>query len=185
LAAPHVAGVAALMLARNPGLKPDEVEVLLKSTTRPLPVACSLGCGKGIVNAAAAVNAVFVSASAASNVAEVEPNESNASAQVLSSFPAKVSGTMATGTDLDNFKVSVGVGQTVTARLISNTLSNYDLYLRNTAGTTLKSSVRGAGLTDSVSWRNAGGTTVDVYLRVKRVSGSIGATGTYTLEASK
>jgi serine protease len=185
MAAPHVAGVAALMLARNPGLKPDEVEVLLKSTTRPLPVACSLGCGKGIVNAAAAVNAVFVSASAASNVAEVEPNESNASAQVLSSFPAKVSGTMATGTDLDNFKVSVGVGQTVTARLISNTLSNYDLYLRNTAGTTLKSSVRGAGLTDSVSWRNAGGTTVDVYLRVKRVSGSIGATGTYTLETSK
>ena len=92
---------------------------------------------------------------------------------------------MATGTDLDNFKVSVGVGQTVTARLISNTLSNYDLYLRNTAGTTLKSSVRGAGLADSVSWRNAGGTTVDVYLRVKRVSGSIGATGTYTLETSK
>jgi len=185
MAAPHVAGVAALMLARNPDLSPDEVEVLLKSTARPLPVACSLGCGKGIVNAAAAVNAVFVSASAASSVAEVEPNENNASAQVLSSFPAKVSGTMGTGTDLDNFKVVVGAGETLTARLISNTLSNYDLYLRNSAGTVLKSSVRGAGLTDTVTWRNGAGTSAEVFLRVKRISGSTGSAGTYTLEVSK
>lgn len=185
MAAPHVAGVAALMLARNPDLTPDEVEVLLKSTARPLPLACSLGCGKGIVNAAAAVNAVFVGASVASTVSEAEPNEANATAQVLSSFPVKVEGTMAIGTDLDNFKVSVGVGQTLTARLISNASSNYDLYLRNTAGTILKSSLRGSGLTDTVSWRNGGGTSVDVYLRVKRVAGTTGSSGTYTLEVSK
>jgi serine protease len=185
MAAPHVAGVAALMLARNPDLTPDEVEVLLKSTARALPVACSLGCGKGIVNAAAAVNAVFVGASAASSVSEVEPNEGNATAQGLSSFPIKIDGTMGSGTDLDNFKVSVGVGETLTARLISNAASNYDLYLRNTAGTILKSSLRGAGLTDTVSWRNGGGTTATIYVRVKRVSGTTGSAGTYTLELSK
>ena len=185
MAAPHVAGVAALMLARNPDLTPDEIEVLLKSTARALPVACSLGCGKGIVNAAAAVNAVFVGASAASSVGEVEPNEGNATAQALSSFPVKVEGTMASGTDLDNFKVNVNPGQTLTARLISNVNSNYDLYLRNAAGTVLKSSLRGAGLTDTVSWRNGGGTAATVYLRVKRVSGTTGSAGTYTLEASK
>jgi serine protease len=185
MAAPHVAGVAALMLARNPDLTPDEVEVLLKSTARALPVACSLGCGKGIVNATAAVNAVFVGASAASSVNEVEPNEANATAQTLSSFPVKIDGTMGTGTDLDNFKLSVNPGQTLTARLISNVNSNYDLYLRNTAGTTLKSSVRGAGLTDTVSWRNGGGTAATVYLRVKRVSGTTGSAGTYSLEVSK
>jgi serine protease len=185
MAAPHVAGAAALMLARNPDLTPDEVEVLLKSTARVLPVACSLGCGKGIVNAAAAVNAVFVGASAASSVSEVEPNEGNTTAQALSSFPVKIDGTMGSGTDLDNFRVNVGVGQTLTARLISNTQSNYDLYLRNTAGTVLKSSLRGAGLTDTVSWRNGGGTTATVYLRVKRLSGTTGSAGTYTLEASR
>jgi serine protease len=185
MAAPHVAGVAALMLARNPSLGPDEVEVLLKSTARKLPVSCSLGCGKGIVDATAAVNAVFVGASAASLVNEVEPNEGNSTAQVLSSMPVKVAGTMATGTDLDNFKVSVGVGQTLNARLISNDASNYDLYLRNTAGTVIKSSLRGAGLTDSVSWRNGGGTAVDMYLRVKRVAGTTGSAGTYTLEVNK
>jgi serine protease len=185
MAAPHVAGVAALMLSRNPDLSPDEVEVLLKSTARALPVACSLGCGKGIVNAAAAVNAVFVGASAADVLSEAEPNEGNSTAQALSSFPVKVSGTMGTGADLDNFKVTVGVGQTLTARLISNVTSNYDLYLRNTAGTVLKSSLRGAGLTDTVSWRNAGGTASTVYLRVKRVTGATGSGGTYTLEASQ
>ena len=54
MATPHVAGVAALMLARNPDLTPDEIEVLLKTTARPLPKACSVGCGKGIVSASAA-----------------------------------------------------------------------------------------------------------------------------------
>jgi serine protease len=56
MATPHVAGVAALMLAKNPNLTPDEVESKLKSTARAFPAACS-GCGTGIVDAAAAVNA--------------------------------------------------------------------------------------------------------------------------------
>lgn len=57
MAAPHVAGVAALMLSRNSALTPDEVEARLKSSARALPGACSGGCGAGIVNALAAVNA--------------------------------------------------------------------------------------------------------------------------------
>src|SRR5574343_524937 len=39
MATPHVAGVAALMLARRPDLTPDEVETLLKSTTRSFRVS--------------------------------------------------------------------------------------------------------------------------------------------------
>ncbi|WP_374674501.1 S8 family peptidase [Ideonella sp.] len=183
MAAPHVAGVAALMLARNPSLSPDEVEVLLKSTTRPLPKACTVGCGKGLVDAGAAVNGVFLGASAATAAAETEPNDSHAASQSLDSLPAKVGGTMGTATDLDTYKVLVQPGQTLTARLISNTLSNYDLYLRNGANVTLKSSLRGGGLTDGVSWRNGAGTAATVYLRVRRVAGTVGAAGTYTLEA--
>jgi serine protease len=59
MAAPHVAGVVALMLARNPGLTPEAVEAHLKASARPLPVPCSLGCGSGIVDARAAVQAAI------------------------------------------------------------------------------------------------------------------------------
>lgn len=70
MAAPHVAGVAALMLSINPSLDADQVEGLMKSTLTPLPagsqcnsrcgdsvvIPCTAElCGHGIVNAAAAV----------------------------------------------------------------------------------------------------------------------------------
>jgi serine protease len=59
MAAPHVAGVVALMQAHASTPKsPSEIESLLKSTARALPGACSGGCGAGIVNAKAAVDAV-------------------------------------------------------------------------------------------------------------------------------
>lgn len=58
MAAPHVAGVVALMqsVASSP-LTPAQVESILKSTARALPGSCSGGCGAGIINAQAAVTA--------------------------------------------------------------------------------------------------------------------------------
>ena len=56
MAAPHVAGVAALIAAVKPTATPDEIESLLKTTSRSFPASCS-GCGTGIVNALAAVQA--------------------------------------------------------------------------------------------------------------------------------
>ncbi|MBC6446151.1 S8 family serine peptidase [Actinokineospora xionganensis] len=58
MAAPHVAGVAALMVAKKSNLTPAEVETLLKANTRPLPGTCSGGCGSGLVDATKTVNAV-------------------------------------------------------------------------------------------------------------------------------
>ena len=58
MAAPHVAGVVALMQAAAGGsLSPADVEQILKSTARALPGSCSGGCGAGIVDANAAVAA--------------------------------------------------------------------------------------------------------------------------------
>jgi serine protease len=54
MATPHVAGVAALMISRNPSLTPTQVETVLRNTARAFPATCSQ-CGTGIVNARAAV----------------------------------------------------------------------------------------------------------------------------------
>ena len=60
MAAPHVAGVVALVQSVAPtALTPAAVETLLKNTARALPGACSGGCGAGIVNADAAVTAAI------------------------------------------------------------------------------------------------------------------------------
>jgi serine protease len=58
MATPHVSGTAALMLSANPTLTPDQVESLLKSTARTFPAICT-GCGTGLINANAAVQAAL------------------------------------------------------------------------------------------------------------------------------
>ena len=54
MATPHVAGVAALILANRPNWTPAKVLARLQSTARAFPGTCNQ-CGSGIVNAAAAV----------------------------------------------------------------------------------------------------------------------------------
>jgi subtilisin family serine protease len=58
MAAPHVAGVAALVLSKNPTLSPDEVRTILNSTATDLgAVGYDRTFGNGLVNATAALNA--------------------------------------------------------------------------------------------------------------------------------
>ncbi len=62
MASPHVAGTVALMQSRRialglPLLTPAQVESTLKSTAYALAGACTGGCGAGIINAKAAVDA--------------------------------------------------------------------------------------------------------------------------------
>jgi serine protease len=56
MAAPHVAGTVALMQSLR-AASPSAVEGVLKSTARAFPVTCTMGCGAGIIDAAAAVGA--------------------------------------------------------------------------------------------------------------------------------
>jgi serine protease len=50
MAAPHVAGVAALLLAQNPALTPNQVAARLKLGSKPFPASCPQ-CGAGLLNA--------------------------------------------------------------------------------------------------------------------------------------
>ena len=54
MATPHVAGVAALVMARSPSLTPAQVTSRLQSTARAFPGTCNQ-CGSGIVDVNAAV----------------------------------------------------------------------------------------------------------------------------------
>ena len=64
MAAPHVAGIAALLYSLDATLSVDELETLLTATARPFPVTgnpldCTTAlCGSGLADAAAAVSAM-------------------------------------------------------------------------------------------------------------------------------
>ncbi|MCJ0869879.1 S8 family serine peptidase [Streptomyces sp. AP-93] len=58
MAAPHVAGLAALLKSANSALTPAQIESAIKTNARPLAGTCTGGCGTGLADAAATVAAV-------------------------------------------------------------------------------------------------------------------------------
>ncbi|MEU6626482.1 proprotein convertase P-domain-containing protein, partial [Streptomyces litmocidini] len=58
MAAPHIAGLAALLKSAKSTLTPADIESAIKDNARPLPGTCTGGCGTGIADAAATVKAV-------------------------------------------------------------------------------------------------------------------------------
>ncbi|MBP2473717.1 serine protease [Crossiella equi] len=58
MAAPHIAGLAALMVGKDTALTPAQVEQLIKANTRALPGSCTGGCGSGLADAAKTLAAV-------------------------------------------------------------------------------------------------------------------------------
>jgi serine protease len=58
MAAPHVAGAAALLYQADPSITPAEVEATLMATARPIPGDCANGCGAGIIDARAAIDSL-------------------------------------------------------------------------------------------------------------------------------
>ncbi|UUS29668.1 MULTISPECIES: S8 family peptidase [Streptomyces] len=58
MAAPHIAGLAALLKSAKSTLTPAQIESAIKGNARPLPGTCSGGCGTGIADAAKTVEAV-------------------------------------------------------------------------------------------------------------------------------
>ncbi|MGW2702981.1 S8 family peptidase [Streptomyces sp. NPDC001340] len=92
-AAPHIAGLAALVKAANPTLTPAEIETAIQTNARPLPGTCEGGCGAGLADAAKTVESV--SKGAASPTSSPDPASAPASPS-----PSAGDGQAADGTDL-------------------------------------------------------------------------------------
>ncbi|MFJ7159986.1 S8 family peptidase [Streptomyces sp. NPDC101118] len=58
MAAPHIAGLAALLKSANTALTPAQIESAIKTNARPLAGTCTGGCGAGLADAAKTVAAV-------------------------------------------------------------------------------------------------------------------------------
>jgi serine protease len=177
MSAPHVSGVAALMLSVKPTLKPDEVTFLLQSTSHRFGAACST-CGAGIVNAQAAVDAAMGSPP---GIAEVGPNDSIATAQAINNANTIVNAAISSSSDSDYFKVIRPAGRSLTATLIPNPTSDYDLELYNGAGTLVAVSRFGASAVDILTV-TATSQSATYYVRVTYFSGGTGSTnGKYAI----
>lgn len=140
----------------------------------------------GVAVASAALLAVGVMPASASSgtgsplptVNEWEPNGSIATANTVYA-PANVSGSVSSTLDTDYFKVTLPANMSLSATLTAaNSSSDFDLYLVNTAATKLATSENGAGLAEIVTYVNGRSSSVTLYVRVVRYSG----TGGYTLK---
>ncbi len=82
MAAPHVAGVAALIKSLKPALFPAQIEEILKTTTKYFNCTQLEGCGAGLINAFSALE-----------LAEsTEPDGSFQGTEPISSFPDQPTG---------------------------------------------------------------------------------------------
>ncbi len=177
MAAPHVSGVVALMLFANKNMNPDQVQNILVNTASWFANTCE-GCGAGVVNALDAVQTALDASWNELNVAEVEPNNALGTAQAIPSTPTIVSGSIASNTDADFYKVQVAGGSKLVSTLTATSASNFDLYVYDALGRQVGYSVNAAGAADAVTVTNTAATMASYIVRVVRNSGS---TGAYTL----
>ena len=179
MAAPHVAGVAALMFAVKPGATPDQIAAALKSSARAFPASCS-GCGAGLLDAAAALTAIgAATAPSYAAVTEAENNNSTAKAQSIASA-SLISGTLSSTSDVDYFKLSLPAGKTLGAVLTPASGKDFDLVVRNASGNIVAlSQNNGGGVAETISYANGGSAALTLYVQVRYYSGGAGG---YTLQ---
>lgn len=125
MAAPHVAGVAALLKEADSTATPNDIEQFLTSTARSFPATCS-GCGVGIIDAGAAVAAAQGDGDGGDDDGDTG---GGGSVDDLSA---------ATG-EWNRFTVDVPAGMSTLEVRISGGSGDADLYLRESGEPTLQS----------------------------------------------
>ena len=104
------------------------------------------------------------------------PNDTTATAQSIANANTIVNATMSSTTDGDYTKVSLPSGRTLTATLIPNPNSDYDVQLYDGGGELLSVSRAGTGVVDVVTTRNITRGAANYYVRVVFFSGGTGST---------
>lgn len=178
MATPHVAAVAALMYAVKPSATPDQITAALKSSARAFPATCNQ-CGTGILDANAAITAILGGGGGGGGGTTIPettaPNNTRGTAQLIAAPGGTISGGLSSTSDTDYYAVSLGAGKTLTASLPNAAGVDYDLYLYNSSGSTLRSSTLSAGQTDGFTYTNSTSAAVTVYVRVTYYSGAAGS----------
>lgn len=109
MAAPHIAGLAALLESAKPSLTPADIKAAIKANARPLPGTCTGGCGTGIADAAATVNAVTGTTPPAGNVFT---NATDVQIPDLSTVTSPITVSGITGNAPATLKVAVDIKHT-------------------------------------------------------------------------
>ncbi|WP_444929053.1 S8 family peptidase [Microbulbifer sp. SSSA002] len=128
MAAPHVAGAAALIYAVDPDVTPDEVESILTSTARSFPSSCN-NCGAGIVDAAAAV------AMASGDDSSDDSGDDSDSGSDSSWTATNLSGSEG---NWDRYSIDIEAGTSSLTVEISGGSGDADLYLRHGSNPNLR-----------------------------------------------
>ena len=137
----------------------------------------------GNVGTSTAVSFSVSNATSGTTYNEVESNNTTSTANVVADTVTKIIGYMGTTTDKDFFKVNITPGHTATISMTGPSGVDYDLYLLNSSGKTLKSSL-GSTATESVTYANTSTTAKVFYIKVTAYSGS-STTTPYTLTLSR
>ncbi|MEL7296071.1 MAG: S8 family peptidase [Pseudomonadota bacterium] len=175
MAAPHVAGLAALMLAEDSSLTPNQVESTIRNTARSFPASCSQ-CGTGIADAAAAVAAV---GGGGGNPPPTGNNE-------LTNGTPVTGLSAATGQEL-RFTIEVPAGASDLAFSIGGGSGDADLYVRfGSAPTTGSYDCRPYrnGNSESCNFANPQAGTYHVMLRAYASFSNVTLTGSFTEPSS-
>lgn len=174
MAAPHVAGLVAQMLSLNPALTPDQVSTLITNNARALPGACSGGCGAGIINALATLQAIGGGGSNTAPVANFSFTTSGLTANFTDS-----------SSDSDGSVVSrswnFGDGTTSTATSPSKTYSAAGTYNVTLTVTDNGGATNAKSSSVTVASGGTGGTVLQNGVAVTGLSATTGNSVTYTM----
>jgi hypothetical protein len=106
------------------------------------------------------------------SISDAEPNDSGATAQVISGTCNQISGTFTndatpTQEEYDYFRLNLPAGHAVTA-LLDGLTADYDLEIYDAFGNWVGSSYNGGTTPDQASWTNNSASAIDVYVLVFR-----------------
>ncbi|HEY0142348.1 MAG TPA: hypothetical protein VGF48_15725 [Thermoanaerobaculia bacterium] len=109
---------------------------------------------------------------ACNSISDAEPNDSGATAQVISGTCNQISGTFTNDAtplqeEYDYFRLNLPAGHAVTA-LLDGLTADYDLEIYDAFGNWVGSSYNGGTTPDQASWTNNGASAIDVYVLVFR-----------------